>query len=173
MVAGHSEDSDEIHLCHRREPKKLSMPLPAIGSYALILVQAVSLFRVPLVAYAHQRFREPPLLLIIEACEEGLSRISKCFLIGGTLAHIIGFSVHAVDDIDRALFLGAILSRRIFAVGPAFADVAHRTLESGPVLFLVWREAQVSPDTRRLGIDLIRKLVCGEFRAACAVLGVG
>jgi hypothetical protein len=152
-VANHNEDphntpaprvnhkAADVFICDRQLP--------------LVLVRAVSLFDVPLVIYAHQRFREAPLLLIIEACKERLSGISKFLLIGGALAHIISFPVHAVDDIDRAFLLRAIRSGRIFSIRPAFADVAHRTLESGPVLLLVWREAQVSPDTRRLGIDLI------------------
>jgi hypothetical protein len=121
----------------------------------------VFLFEVPFATYAHQRFREPPLLLIIEACKEGLSGIGKFFLIGGPLAHIVGVPVHAVDDIDGAFLLRAILSRCVFAVCPGFAYVAYRGLESCPILFLVRGEAQVSPYARSLGIDLVGNLVCG------------
>jgi hypothetical protein len=138
-----------------------------------VLPQEASLSNFPLVTYANQRFREASLLLIIKACKEGLSGVGELLLIDGALAHIIGFPVHMVDDINGRLLLRGITSLRGFAVRMAFADVTERTLEAGPVLFLIGREAQVSSDARRLGIDLVRKLVCREFRAACAVLGIG
>jgi hypothetical protein len=49
---------------------------------------------VPLVINADQVFREALFLLVIVACKERLSGIGQFLLIGGALAHIIGFPVH-------------------------------------------------------------------------------
>jgi hypothetical protein len=132
-----------------------------------------TLFGGPLVTYANQCFREAPLLLIIKARKEGLSGVGKLLLICGALAHIIGFLMHTVDDIKGAFLFRAVAPLGVLAIRPGFADVAHCTLESGPVLFLVRCESQVSPDSCRLSIDLVRKLVGGQFRATCAVLSTG
>src|ERR1700731_3367831 len=89
-----------------------------------------SLIGVPLVSGANQLLGEAPLLLVVEACKEGLRGIRELLLIDGALAHIIGSPPHFFDDVDGALLLRAIGLQRDFAVRPLFADVAHRALES-------------------------------------------
>ena len=64
------------------------------------------LFGTPLVTYVNQCFCKAPLLLIIEARKEGLGGVGELLLIGGAVAHIIGFLMHTVDDIDGAFLLG-------------------------------------------------------------------
>src|ERR1700731_1215855 len=90
-----------------------------------------SLIGVPLVSHAKQLLGEAPLLLVIEACKEGLRGIGELLLIDGALAHIIGSPAHLFDDVDGALLLRAIGSQRDLAVSLLFADVAHGALEAG------------------------------------------
>jgi hypothetical protein len=132
-----------------------------------------TLFGAALVIYANQCFREAPLLLIIKARKEGLGGVGELLFIGGALAHIVSFLMHMVDDIDGTFLLRCVVVLRVLAIRPGFSDVAHCALEAGPILFLVWGEAQVSPDARGLSINLVGKLVGGQLRATCAVLGTG
>jgi hypothetical protein len=85
--------------CPPHDRKQLSARdrqlLPPLGEPVLYLV--------PLVIDANL------FLLVIKGCKERLSRIGELFLIGGSLAHIIGFPSRAVFDARRIVL--ALISR--------------------------------------------------------------
>jgi hypothetical protein len=63
--------------------------------------------------------------------------------------------------------------QRDLAIRAPFWIVAHGVLKAGPVVLLLGGEAQVGPHARGSRVELISKLVCGQFRVAWAILGNG
>ena len=124
-------------------------------------------------AQALQLSGEALLLLIVEAHIQRLSGIGERLLIGGPLTQKSGFLAHLLDHVEGAFQLRTFSSQSDLEIGIPLADVFHGAFDGGPILCLLWREAQVSFDTGGARRELIIDLVCGKFSSVPAVAATG
>ena len=95
-------------------------------------------------AQALQLSGEALLLLIVEAYIQRLGGIGERLLIGGSLTQKSGFLAHLFRSRRRTFPLSAFISQGDLEIGILLADVFHGAFDVGPILCLLWREAQVS-----------------------------
>jgi hypothetical protein len=116
---------------------------------------------------------EAPFLLIIESHIQRLGGIGERLLIGGPLTQKSRFLAHLLDHVDGAFKLRAFSSQGDLEIAIPLADVFHCAFDGGPILLLLWREAQVSFDLGSARRELIIDLVWGKFNSVPAVTAIG
>jgi hypothetical protein len=128
----------------------------------------VPLVNVTLAAQADQLVGEPPLLMFVEARIERLRGIGQLLHIRRALAEELRVALQILDDIVGFLLLPAFGSEGDQTISAVLANVAQGDLETGPVLLLLGREAQIGLDTGRLSDNLIGGH-CGAVRPVAPV----